>query len=83
VRGAVAGATATPFRVPAATDAVRGAKAADPRTWDAVAAAYREAITPIADVRGSARYRKHVTGELVRRALATVSSGAANGACRL
>lgn len=82
-RVAVAGATATPFRLPAATDAIRGAKAADPSTWDVVAGAYREAISPIDDIRGSARYRKHVTGELVRRALATVSSGAANGACRL
>jgi carbon-monoxide dehydrogenase medium subunit len=83
VRVAVAGATATPFQVPAATEAVRGAKAADPSTWDAVAGAYRDAISPIGDVRGSAGYRKHVTGELVRRALATVGSGAANGACRL
>lgn len=83
VHVAVAGATATPFRLPAATDAVRRAKAADPSTWETVAAAYRDAINPIDDIRGSSAYRKHVTGELVRRALATVATGAANGACRL
>jgi carbon-monoxide dehydrogenase medium subunit len=83
VRVAVAAATATPFQLPEATEAARGAKVADPSTWEALASAYREAITPIGDVRGSAAYRKHVTGELVRRALTTVAGGAANGACRL
>lgn len=83
LRVAIAGATATPFRVPEALADATGAKAADPGTWDAVAAAYREAIQPIEDVRGTSEYRKHVTGELVRRALATVSGGAANGATLL
>ncbi len=83
VRVAVAGATPTPFRVPEVLAEAPGAKAGDPGTWEAVSDAYRDAIEPIEDVRGSAEYRKHVTGELVRRALATVSAGAANGACLL
>ncbi|MHA6795594.1 FAD binding domain-containing protein [Pseudonocardia bannensis] len=82
VRVAVAGATATPFTVVAATEACRGAKP-DKTAWDEVAAAYSAAISPIGDARGSAAYRKHVTGELVRRALQTASTGTENGAFRL
>ena len=83
VQVAVGGATATPFRVPEVLAEARGAKIDDPGTWEMLAEGYRGAIEPIGDARGSADYRKHVTGELVRRALTMVSGGAANGAIRL
>jgi carbon-monoxide dehydrogenase medium subunit len=82
VRVAVAGATSTPFTVSSVTDGCRGAKA-DRTTWNEVGAAYAESIEPIDDARGSAAYRKHLTGVLVSRALETVSASGENGAWRL
>lgn len=80
LRVVIGGATATPFHLPSAAAAVRGARVEDQATWATVAAAYRDAINPIGDARGSSVYRKRITGELVRRALATLASGAASGA---
>jgi carbon-monoxide dehydrogenase medium subunit len=82
LRVAVAGATATPFTLPEVTAAVRG-KPLDGGVWREVGAAFREQIRPIGDVRGSAAYRKHVTGELVVRALEMASTAGTNGATRL
>ncbi len=82
VRVAVAGATATPFTLPDVTGGCRGA-AAHTTTWQDVASAYAATIDPIDDLRGSAAYRKHVTGELVGRALAAVAAGTDNTALRL
>lgn len=81
-RVSVAGATATPFTLTEATEQLRGATA-DDGAWRAVADAYRQAIRPIDDVRGGASYRKHVTGELVGRALRMVSTTMRSGAIRL
>jgi carbon-monoxide dehydrogenase medium subunit len=82
VRVAVAGATATPFTLAEVTGSLRG-EAADGTAWREVGEAFGEAIEPIDDARGSAAYRKHVVGDLVRRALETVSTPGENGACRL
>jgi carbon-monoxide dehydrogenase medium subunit len=82
VRVAIAGATSTPFTLGPVTDACRGAKA-DRTTWHEIGAAYADAIEPIDDARGTAAYRKHLTGVLVSRALETVSTGGENGARRL
>lgn len=82
VRVAVAGATATPFVLSEVTAGCRGGPA-DGTTWSEVAAAYRDGIEPIDDARGSATYRKHVVGRLVRRALDAVSTPGENGAFRL
>jgi carbon-monoxide dehydrogenase medium subunit len=82
LRVAVAGATATPFTLADVTDSCRGSQA-DGTTWREVAAAYSESIEPIDDARGSAPYRKHVVGSLVRRALDAVSTPGENGAIRL
>ncbi len=82
VRVAVAGATSTPFTLPEVTEAVRGS-GPDTALWRQVGDAYRDAIAPISDIRGSAVYRKHVVGELVGRALETVGAAGTNGAMRL
>lgn len=82
VRVAVAAATATPFVLPEVTEACRG-KAADESLCAEVAEAYRQAIQPIEDGRGSSAYRKHVTGKLVYRALRGLVAGEPNGAQRL
>ncbi len=42
----------------------------------AVAAAVARAVTPISDVRGSADYRRHMSGVLVRHALDALAGGA-------
>ena len=82
VRIAVSGATATPFTLTEVTGGVRGAPV-DARVWDDVAEAYSAAISPIGDGRGSAGYRKHVTGQLIRRALGEITGDGENGARRL
>jgi carbon-monoxide dehydrogenase medium subunit len=82
VRVAVAGATATPFTLPEVTGDVRG-KPGDRTAWKEIAEAFRDGIRPISDVRGSAAYRKHVTGELVFRALENASTAGTDGATRL
>lgn len=82
LRVAVAAATATPFTLPEVTTACRG-NVAGAELWNEVAAEFGSAIAPIADGRGSADYRKHVTGELVRRALQMIWVEGTNGATRL
>ena len=82
VRIAVSGATATPFTLAEVTSGFRGAPAGN-RVWSEIADAFSEAISPISDGRGSAAYRKHVTGQLIRRALEEVAASGENGARRL
>lgn len=82
LRVAIAGATSTPFVLSEATDACRGATF-DSAAWREVAGSYEAGIRPIDDVRGASAYRKHVTGELVLRALQAASSAQPNGAMRL
>lgn len=82
VRVAVAGATATPFILEETMHMLDGYRL-DAGGCKAVADAYRDAIEPIEDARGSAAYRKHVTGELVRRALETALGSGNHGAFRL
>lgn len=82
LRIAVAAATATPFTLPDVTTACQGDVAGE-ELWNEVAAEFSSAIAPISDGRGSAEYRKQVTGELVRRALRMAWGEGANGAMRL
>ncbi|WP_324274953.1 hypothetical protein [Blastococcus brunescens] len=82
LRVAIAGATSTPFVLSEVTDACKGATF-DSAARREVARGYEDEIRPIGDVRGSAQYRKHVTGELVFRALEAASSAQPNGAMRL
>jgi len=82
LRVAVAGATSTPFMLPAIVDTCRG-RLLDRTAWRELADEFRQSIQPIGDIRGSTPYRKHVTGELVFRALEKVSTTTANGAMRL
>jgi carbon-monoxide dehydrogenase medium subunit len=82
VRVAVAGATATPFALPEVLDDCLGIRS-DHNMWQAVGDAYAEEIHPISDARGSAAYRKHVTGVLVSRALDSVSAAGYNTAVRM
>lgn len=82
IRVAVSGATPTPFALDEVTSGFRGALAGG-RVWDEIADAYSEAVRPISDGRGSAEYRKHVIGQLIRRALAEVADDGENGARRL
>lgn len=82
VRIAVSGATAAPFTLAEVTSSFRGAPAGS-GAWSEIAGAFSEAICPISDGRGSAAYRKHVTGQLIRRALEEVAASGENGARRL
>jgi carbon-monoxide dehydrogenase medium subunit len=82
LRIAVAGATSTPFTLSDVTADCRG-RILDEAAWQEVGTAFSEAITPIDDIRGSTAYRKHVTGQLVARALETTSVDGVNGAVRL
>jgi carbon-monoxide dehydrogenase medium subunit len=58
----------TPVRAREAEQILRGARLTEARLGDAAAAA-AHGITPIDDVRGTARYRRMVAGVLVARAL--------------
>jgi carbon-monoxide dehydrogenase medium subunit len=82
VRVAVSGATATPFTLAEVTSSFRGAPAST-QVWSEIAEAYSETISPISDGRGSAAYRKHVIGKLIRRALEETAASGENGARRL
>ena len=52
-----------------ATAALAGASARDAATADALAAAAREAVDPVADLAGSEEYKRHLVGVFARRAL--------------
>ena len=67
-RVAVSAATERPMRVPAA-EAILTGGAADPRTFSAAADAAAEAVEPLADLRGSAAYKREMVRVHVRRAL--------------
>lgn len=82
VRVAVAGATPTPFMLGEVVDMLGGA-VLDADARRAIGDAYQEAIKPLSDVRGSASYRRRVTGRLVTRALETALSSPSNSAFRL
>jgi len=72
-RVAIGAVAATPLFVPAAGEALVGNALTD-ETIAAAAAAAREAATPIDDMRGSIKQRKHLSGVLTQR----VILGAAN-----
>lgn len=74
-RLAIGAVAATPLFVPAAGEALVGNALTD-ETIAAAAAAAREAATPIDDMRGSIKQRKHLVGVLTQRVIA----GAANRA---
>jgi carbon-monoxide dehydrogenase medium subunit len=78
----VAGATATPFSVPQALADCVG-RSGDEEMWDHIARAYETEIEPIDDIRGSADYRRLVTGRLVRRTLRSLARTVRNGATQL
>ncbi|HEV8534445.1 MAG TPA: FAD binding domain-containing protein [Candidatus Limnocylindria bacterium] len=61
-------------RVP--TEALAGADPADPRTHEAVAEAARAAVDPVADLAGSADYKRHLVGVFARRALSSLAAQA-------
>ncbi len=82
VRVAVAGATATPFMLAEVTSMLDGALL-DVDGCRAVGEAYQKEIEPLSDVRGSAAYKRRVTGRLVTRALEAALSSPRNGAFRL
>lgn len=54
-----------------------GADASAPATAEALAESAREAVEPVADLAGSAEYKRHVVGVFARRALATLLAEAA------
>lgn len=71
-RFALGAVAATPLSVPAAAEAIRGRRLTDD-VIAAAAAAARETATPITDMRGTIRQRKHLAGVLtehvIRRAI--------------
>lgn len=62
-----------PVRIPA--DVLEGAAGEDAGALEAVAAAAREAVEPVDDLSGSAEYKRHLTGVLVREALQALAAG--------
>lgn len=60
-----------PLRIPA--DGLAGARPDDADAVASVMAAAREAIEPVDDLSGSEEYKRHVTGVMVRRALAALA----------
>jgi len=62
-----------PVRVPA--DVLDGVVCNDESALDDVAEASREALGPADDLSGSADYKRHLTGVLVRRALTALAEG--------
>lgn len=60
-----------PLRIPA--DGLAGARVDDADAVEVVVAAAREAIEPVDDLSGSEEYKRHVTGVMVRRALAALA----------
>ena len=78
-RIAVSAATERPVRVAGAEGALVGASAT-PETFAAAADAAAEAIDPLADIRGSAAYKREMVRVHTRRALALAWQGAATEA---
>ncbi len=70
-RLALASVAATP-KVPVEAEAILADKAISPDTIAEAAQAAMDAVTPIDDVRGSARYRKQMVRNLTRQALTDV-----------
>ena len=68
IRIVIGAAAATPQRFADIENMARGTDLG-PEVIDRIAAGYAEAIDPIADLRGSAWYRKQMTRTFVRRAL--------------
>lgn len=62
-----------PRRVPAAS--LLGVAHDDRAAMDAVAEVARREVDPISDLAGTAEYKRHVTGVLVKRALAALANG--------
>jgi carbon-monoxide dehydrogenase medium subunit len=62
-----------PIRIESAP--LAGADCDDGEALEAVAAAARDAVDPVDDLSGSADYKRHLTGVLVRRALAALAGG--------
>jgi carbon-monoxide dehydrogenase medium subunit len=61
-----------PLRVPA--EGLAGVRCDDEEALAAVVAAAQEIVEPVEDLSGSEEYKRHVTGVMVRRALATATS---------
>jgi len=77
-RIALSGVSATPVRATEAEKALAGQRpSAD--AWAAAAAAAAAGVDPPSDVHGTAAYRRHLVGSLVRRALAEASTRAGGG----
>lgn len=66
-----------PVRVPA--DALAGASCDDEAALTDVEAAARDAVDPVDDLSGSADYKRHLTGVLVRRVLSALANGGGQG----
>ena len=71
----VGAADEVPRRVPA--DALAGADVAAAATADALAEAAQAAVEPVADLAGSAEYKRHLVGVFARRALRALVAEAA------
>jgi len=59
-----------------ATQTLAGASLRDAGTADALAEAARDAVEPIADLAGTAEYKRHLVGVFARRALAAFAEAA-------
>ncbi len=70
----VGAADEVPRRIAAAE--LSGAALADQSAADAVAQAARAAVDPVADLAGSAEYKRHLVGVFARRALASLAEAA-------
>jgi carbon-monoxide dehydrogenase medium subunit len=77
-RVALAAIAPTPLLVPEAGAALAGSRLAD-ADLERAAALARAAARPISDMRGSADYRRHLVGVLVRRALGIARERARGG----
>jgi carbon-monoxide dehydrogenase medium subunit len=75
----VGAAGPTPIRVTAAEDALRGRRT-DDVDLQAVAAAARDAVDPVDDVRGSADYKREMAGVWAARAVRRLLADGADGA---
>ncbi len=74
VRLAVAPGGTAPLRLPAIEASLAGQALTDARLA-AAAEAVQAAVAPVSDFRGSAEYRRAMSGVLLRRALAAAASG--------